>query len=81
MLQLIKSIRKWYQQFQETGSVVKGHSPGSPSTSQDDTERIRVAFQHSPKRCVRLDSSQLQIPKSKVHDVMHRRLKIRAYKL
>jgi hypothetical protein len=39
-----KSIRKWHQQFQETGSVVKGHSPGRPNTSQDDTERIRVAF-------------------------------------
>jgi hypothetical protein len=75
-----KSIRKWYQQFQETGSVLKGHSPGWPSTSQDDTGRIRVAFQRSPKRSVRHVSRHLQIPKSTVHDV-HSRLKLRAYKL
>jgi hypothetical protein len=76
-----KSIRKWYQQFQETGSVVKGHSPGRPSTSQDDIERIRVAFQRSQKRSVRHVSRQLQIPKITVHDVVHRRLKLRAYRL
>jgi transposase len=81
MLQLIKSIRKWYQQFKETGSVVKGHSPGRPSTSQDDTERIRVAFQRGPKRVVWNVSRQLQIPKITVHDVVHRRLKLRAYRL
>jgi hypothetical protein len=75
-----KSIRKWYQQFQEAGSVVKGHSPGRPSTSHDDTKRIRVAFQRSPKHSVLHVSRQLQIPKSTVHDVLHRRLKLRAYK-
>jgi hypothetical protein len=75
-----KSVRKWYQQFQETGSVVKGHSPGRPNTSQDDTQRIRVAFQRSPKRSVLHVSRQLQIPKSTVHDVVHRRLKLRAHK-
>jgi transposase len=75
------TVRKWYQQFQETGSVVKGHSPGRPSTSQDDTEHIRVAFQRSPKSSVRHVSRQLHIPKSTVHDVVHRRLKLRAYKL
>jgi hypothetical protein len=76
-----KSIRKWYQQFQETSSVMKGHSPGRPSTSQNNTERIRVAFQRSPKRSVRHVSHQLQIPKSTVHEVVHRRLKLHAYKL
>jgi hypothetical protein len=76
-----KSIREWYQQFQETGSVVKGQSPGKPSTSKDDTERIQVVFQRSPKRFVRHVSRQLQIPKSTVHDVVDRRLKLRAYKL
>jgi hypothetical protein len=60
---------------------VKGNSPGRPSTSQDDTERIRVAFQRSPKRSIQHVSRQLQIPKSRVHDVVHRRLKLRAYKL
>jgi transposase-like protein len=76
-----KSIRKWFQQFQETGSVLKAHSPSRPCTSQDDTERIRVAFQRSPKRSVRHVSCKLQIPKITVHDVLQRRLKLRAYKL
>jgi hypothetical protein len=75
-----KCIRNWYQQFPGTGSVLKGHPPCRPSTSQDGTERVRVAFQRSPKRSVRRVSRQLQIPKSTVY-VAHRILKLRTYKL
>jgi hypothetical protein len=31
-----KCIRQWYRQFQETNSVVKGHPPGRPNTSDDE---------------------------------------------
>jgi hypothetical protein len=75
-----KSIRKWYQQFQETGSVLKEHSPDGPSTSQDDTEHFWVAFQHSLKHSVWHFRHQLQTGKSTLHDV-HRRLKLHAYRL
>jgi hypothetical protein len=64
-----------------SGSIVKGHTPDRPSTSQDDAERIRVAFQRRPKRSVRHVSCQLQIPKSTLRDVVHRRLNLRAYKI
>jgi hypothetical protein len=57
-----KCIHKWYQQFQETESVLKGHSPGRPSTSQDDTERIRVLFQRSPKHLRDLGQWELICP-------------------
>jgi hypothetical protein len=50
------------------------------STSQDDTERIQIAFQCSPKRSLWHVSLQLEIQKSTVHDV-DRRLKLCAYRV
>jgi hypothetical protein len=64
-----------------SGSVLKGNSPGRPSTSQDNTEHIQVAFQLSLKHSAWHISCQLQIPKSKMHDVVHKRLKLHAHKL
>jgi hypothetical protein len=66
--------------FPETGSFLKGHSPGRPSISQDDIEHIRVTFHYSQKHSVRHVSRQLRIPKSTVYDA-HGRLKLRASKL
>lgn len=75
-------IHKWYQQIQqETGSALKGNSPCRPNTSQDNTKHIQVSSQRSPKYSVRHISCPLQIPKSMVQDGVHRRLKLRAYKL
>jgi hypothetical protein len=51
------------------------------STSQDDTERIQVAFQCSLKRSVLHVSRQLQILKTMVHDIVDRRLKLCMYML
>lgn len=57
----------------------KDHSPGRPGTSVYDTERIWLAFQHSPNVCH--ISHQLQIPKSMLHDDVHTKLNLHGYKL
>lgn len=76
-----KSIRFWDNKLRTTGSLVRIKSPGKPRTSAENVNRIREAFQRSPRKSVRAASLQLQIPRSTVHDVLHKRLRLRAYKI
>jgi hypothetical protein len=41
---LDKSIRRWLKQYQETGNVLRRKEAGRPSTSQEDVDRIQVAW-------------------------------------
>jgi hypothetical protein len=45
------SVTRRYRQFVETGCLCEGISPGQPCVS-DDTERVREAFQRSPRKSV-----------------------------
>jgi hypothetical protein len=45
-----KTIRAWYKQFTETGSQCEQKSSGRPLTGEDDVERVRASFLHSPKK-------------------------------
>ena len=38
------NIRRWYKQFQETGFLCKGKSPGRPRTSEENVHRIQEAY-------------------------------------
>jgi hypothetical protein len=38
---LAMNIRPWYEQFQETGCLCKGRSPGRPRTSEENVHRIQ----------------------------------------
>ncbi|KAJ4439097.1 hypothetical protein ANN_15054 [Periplaneta americana] len=49
--------------------------------SDENVERIREAFQRSPRKSIRQASVQLNIPPTTVHTVLHKRLRLRAYKL
>ncbi|KDR23208.1 hypothetical protein L798_07109 [Zootermopsis nevadensis] len=42
-----KSIRKWHEQFRETGSVEKRHSTGWPRRYDEDVNSVRQAFMRS----------------------------------
>jgi hypothetical protein len=42
-----KNIRVWYKQF--TGCLCKQKSSGRTLTTEDDVERVRASFLHSPK--------------------------------
>lgn len=76
-----KAIRRWFNQFRDTGSVLKGHSPGRPKTSDDKVEEIRQSCIRSPKKSIVRRSLQLNVPKSTLHDVVRKRLRLRAYKI
>ena len=43
-----KTIREWCKQLTETGCLCKQKSSGRPLTAEDDVERVRASFLHSP---------------------------------
>ena len=76
-----KTIRVWKHNFLETGSVAKKHGGGRKSVSEDNVQRISETFLRSPRKSIRRASQELAIPKSTVHRVVRKRLKLYAYKL
>ena len=52
-----------------------------PRTSDETVERVREAFQRSPQKSVRSATTRLQIPRSTIHKVLHKRLRFYASKI
>lgn len=75
------SIREWHKKFMDTGSVLHKKGAGRPRTSEENIESVRVAFTRSPTKSIRRASMQLQIPRSTVHKVLHKNLRLYAYKV
>ncbi|KAJ4437251.1 hypothetical protein ANN_17386 [Periplaneta americana] len=46
-----------------------------------DVELIRMSFQRSPRKSIRRANRELNLPRSTIHDVVYKRLRLRAYKL
>ncbi|PSN30743.1 hypothetical protein C0J52_21647 [Blattella germanica] len=77
-----KSILQWDRTLKATGTLIPQTGKHSKNKINEETvDRVRTAFTRSPKKSIRRGSHQLQIPKSTVHDILHKRLKLRAYKL
>ncbi|KAJ4431491.1 hypothetical protein ANN_20089 [Periplaneta americana] len=72
---------------QTTGVLLREQAPwkngkhSKRKVSDENVERIREAFQRSPRKSIRQASVQLNIPPTTVHTVLHKRLRLRAYKL
>lgn len=77
----VNSIKRWLKTFMETGSVEKRKSSGRPRTSNETVAAIQDVFDRSPSTSVRRASRELHIPRSTLHDVLHKRLRLRAYKI
>ena len=69
-----KTIRAWYKQFTETGCLCKQKSSGRPLTTEDDVERVRATFLHSPKKSTGTAAKELPISKITVWRVLHKRV-------
>ena len=77
-----KAILKWDRTLRETGSLLPQTGKHAKRTVSEDTvERVRTAFARSPQKSIRRASIELQIPKSTIHKVMHKRLHLYAYKI
>ena len=77
-----KSILQWDRTLKATGTLIPQTGKHSKNKINEETvDRVRTAFTRSPKKSIRRGSHQLHIPKSTVHAILHKRLKLRAYKL
>ena len=66
----------------ETGTVLYKPRSGRPSTSEEDIERIGQSFSRSLRKSIRSTASvELQVPRSTIHKVLHKRLSLYAYKI
>ena len=75
------SIRLWHKKFMETGTVSDTRRSGGPRTSEENIERVKQAFQRSPMKSIRTAARQLELPCSTVHKVLHKNLRLYAYKV
>jgi len=68
-------------QLKKTGTVEKQKSTGRPRTSEEDVKRIRQPCIRSPKKSIARRSVTLGIPITTIQNVLHRRLRLHAYKI
>ena len=71
----------WHKKFMETGTVFDARRSGQPRPSEENIERVRQAFQRSPMKSIRTAARQLDLPCATVHKVLHKNLKLFAYKV
>ena len=77
----INSIKRWFKNFMETGSILDRKRSGRPSIDEETVDTVRVAFHRSPRKSIRVVSNEFAIPRSTVHKVLHKRFRLHAYKL
>ena len=65
----------------ETGTVFDTRRSGRPRTFEENIERVRQSFQRSPMKSIRTAARQLKLPRSTVHKVLHKNLRLYAYKV
>jgi len=77
-----KSIYEWDKTLRETGSLISqaGKHPKQHVT-EETVDRVHGSFSRSPRRSFRQASRELGVPPSTVKDIVHKRLRLHAYKL
>lgn len=76
-----QSILRWYNQFKETGTIVKGKSSGRPRVSNETVERVRASFVRSPQKSTYRASRELDIPQPTVWKILRTRLRMKPYRI
>ena len=60
----INSIKRWFKNFMETGSISDRKRSGWPSIDEEAVDAVRVKFHRSPRKSIRAASNELAIPRS-----------------
>ena len=76
-----KSTLRWHGKFIKDECLCPAKRMGRPSTSDDTVERVRTAFEWSPRKSIRRASRELQLPTTTVWCALKRRLHMTPYKL
>ena len=58
------SIKRWFKNFMETGSILNRKRSGRPSIGEETVDVVRVAFHRSPRKSICVASNKLAIPPS-----------------
>ena len=74
------SIRRWHKKFMETGPVLDAVRTGRPRIYTENIESVRQAFSRSMKS-IRTAARELKLPSTTVRKVLHKRLRLHAYKV
>ena len=64
------SIRRWHNNFMETGSVLDAVRSGRPRTFPENIERVRQAFSRSPIKSIGTAAKELELPPTTVNKVL-----------
>ena len=78
-----KHIYRIVQKFERQGSVADAPKPGRPrsSRSNENVSTLREMLSNSPEKSIRRSSSETGIPKTCVHDILRKDLKLFPYKI
>lgn len=76
-----KQIYEWHRRFVEDGCICKRKSTGRPRTSDENVERVRAAYERSPRKSTAKASHELNMSKTTVWRVLKNRLHLKPYKL
>ena len=69
-----KAILKWDRTLQERGSLLpQTGKHAKVSVNEETIECVRTAFARSPRKSIRRASTELQIPRSTIHKIIHKR--------
>jgi len=69
-----KTIRACYKEFTETGCLCKQKSRGRPLIAEDDDERVRASFLHTPNKSTGTAAKELSMSTTTVWRVLLKRL-------
>ena len=75
------SIRRWHKKFMETESVLDAVRTGRPRIYAENIESVKQAFSRSSMKSIRTAVRQLELPSTTVRKVLHKRLRLHAYKV
>lgn len=72
----VKLIRTWMETFLATESIQKRTSSRRSSVLEETVQAVQTAFRKSPQKSTRQASRELQVPKSTVHKLVRKCLKL-----
>ena len=65
----------------DTGTVFDTRRSGQPRTSEENIKGVRQAFQRSSMKSILTAARQLELTRSTMHKVLHKNLRLYAYKV
>jgi hypothetical protein len=76
-----KTIKAWFVKFLAMGSALKQSGGTCWSVSEKKVKEIHTVFQRSPSKSIRQALKELYVPRTTVHWVLHKQLRLFAYKV